>query len=172
MSIYVRCEICGRVYISTSHSACPWIERHGLEGVPGAEIQNPSGSKADVVNRDSADFEKVVTSGKDGGVQPIPAIKTGEELQGSDSILRAIEANTRKTKHAVRAFVLFLFYQLGFTTTGVFVYNIGNPNVYQCLVHQQQCEPNWGWQILGSVIIVIGMVVSSRVGWAEIRKSD
>ncbi len=92
-----------------------------------------------------------------------------------NSLLRVseqIEQNTRKTKHAVRAFVLFVFYQLGFTTTGIFLYNIGSPNFQQCLANQQQCEPIWGWQILGGVILVIGLIVSSIVGWSEIHKSD
>ena len=81
------------------------------------------------------------------------------------------EENTRKTKHAVRAFVLFLVYQLSFTTMAVFLWNLSLPNSTDC-IRYVACSGNLLLQILSVTLWLIGVVVSSKVGWAEIRKSD
>jgi hypothetical protein len=73
---------------------------------------------------------------------------------------------TNRTTRAVRAFVLFLFYQLtAITLSGIlYLISISFPN--------DQNEPNLFWGILALVVWIGGVFISSNVGWREIRKSD
>ena len=82
---------------------------------------------------------------------------------------------TNRTTHAVRAFVLFIFYQLTATTLAGFVYGLGlgiASASEQCQQYQENCEIN-GFFIFTSIVILLGgIVLSSMKGWEEIGKSE
>jgi hypothetical protein len=84
------------------------------------------------------------------------------EMANFEELIRA----TNRTTRAVRAFVLFLFYQLtAITLSGIlYLISISFPN--------DQNEPNLFWGILALVVWIGGVFISSNVGWREIRKSD
>ncbi len=84
------------------------------------------------------------------------------EIASLEELIRA----TNRTTRAVRAFVLFLFYQLtAITLSGIlYLISISFPN--------DQNEPNLFWGILALVVWIGGVFISSNVGWREIRKSD
>ena len=83
-----------------------------------------------------------------------------------------------RTTHAVRAFVLFLFYQLSSITVAVFFYlvagAIGNSNE-ECdstLRALGGCPPNAFFLFLAVVTWLGGIIYSSAIGWKEIEKSN
>jgi hypothetical protein len=84
------------------------------------------------------------------------------EIASLEELIRA----TNRTTRAVRAFVLFLFYQLtAITLSGIlYLISISFPN--------DQNEPNLFWGILALVVWIGGVFIGSNVGWREIRKSD
>jgi hypothetical protein len=69
-------------------------------------------------------------------------------------------AASNRTTHAIRAFVLFIFIQLGFTTVAAFSITLGF-----------SVNGAVGGVVFGFVFFVIGVIVSSSVGWKEIRMS-
>ena len=69
-------------------------------------------------------------------------------------------AASNRTTHAIRAFVLFIFLQLAFTTIAAFFIWLGF-SLYG----------GFGWAVFGFVIFTFGVIASSSVGWVEILKS-
>lgn len=87
-------------------------------------------------------------------------------------------AAANRTTHAVRAFVLFLFYQLSAITTAAVLYILailmGNQS-NECEPNLRQygaCEPQPFLLILALIVWISGVIYSSKVGWEEIRKSE
>ncbi len=89
-------------------------------------------------------------------------------------LLEQIAANTKKTKHAVRAFVRFLFIQLTFTTLAVPLYNMAfaGTNTVACALAEKSCEPNTYLVVAAGMVWLAGVYLSSQAGWSELRKSD
>jgi hypothetical protein len=83
-----------------------------------------------------------------------------------------------RTTHAVRAFVLFLFYQLMATTVAFALYLlagvVGNSNK-ECSNFSREvgnCAPNAFLLSIAFFIWIAGVLYSSSIGWQEIKKSD
>jgi hypothetical protein len=98
----------------------------------------------------------------------------GENFYNTEVIVVAVN----RTTHAVRAFVLFLFYQLSAITLALAVYFvasiIGNSNE-ECsnlLRSNGACSPNAFLLIVAFVVWIFGVVYSSKIGWEEIKKSE
>lgn len=95
----------------------------------------------------------------------------------SDDIHKFIQAQNRTT-HAVRAFVLFLFYQLTAITLAYVIYSFAQVQGNQSddcepLLRQfGACEPEPTLVFLALVIWIAGVVYSSQIGWREIQKSE
>ena len=102
-------------------------------------------------------------------------IPTDSELQvlikKQDETIRAIN----RTTHAVRAFVLFLFYQLFALTISGILYvvavAIGETNE-ACQNNPFGCNPNAFFIFLALAVWVAGVIYSSQKGWEEIEKSE
>jgi len=84
---------------------------------------------------------------------------------------KSIDASNRTT-HAVRALVRFLFIQLSFLTAAFLVWQIGLafPDRNTCSV--LGCEPYDIVLLVVVLLVVFGVVVSSIVGWDELRSSN
>jgi hypothetical protein len=77
-----------------------------------------------------------------------------------EELLKQAIAASNRTTFAVRAFVLFLFLQLTFTSiAAVFVW------------YGYSAYNGFGWVVVGLVIFALGVIVSSVVGWSEIGMS-
>ena len=77
-----------------------------------------------------------------------------------EELLKQAIAASNRTTLAVRAFVLFLFLQLTFTSiAAVFVW------------YGYSAYNGFGWVVVGLVIFALGVIVSSVVGWSEIGMS-
>ncbi len=104
----------------------------------------------------------------------ISARKSSKTLTDNEQLILA----ANRTTHAVRAFVLFLFYQLSAITIAFAVYVlagiVGNSNE-QCSDLAREygnCPPNEFLLFVAIVIWIVGVVYSSNIGWKEIRKSE
>jgi uncharacterized membrane protein YidH (DUF202 family) len=84
---------------------------------------------------------------------------------------KSIEASNRTT-HAVRALVRFLFIQLSFLTAAFVLWQIGLafPDEGSCSV--VGCEPYGFVSFFVAVLIILGVVISSAVGWKELSLSE
>lgn len=111
------------------------------------------------------------------------SVPLGTEVADSDlaprrdlslETLKEIAENTRQTKHAVRAFVRFLFIQLSFTTLAIPLYNLSlaEVNTAACMVSDRGCEPNPFLLVPAVILWLAGVLLSSQAGWSELRKSD
>lgn len=91
--------------------------------------------------------------------------KTIEEL-----LRENIQASNRTT-HAVRAFVLFLFVQLTFGTLawGLWQVGLASASTKDCGI--LPCAPDDGWSVVVTVIVALGVWISSQLGWNELAKS-
>ena len=104
--------------------------------------------------------------------QTIPADSELQVLiKKQDETIRAIN----RTTHAVRAFVLFLFYQLFALTISGILYvvavAIGETNE-ACQNNPFGCNPNAFFIFLALAVWVAGVIYSSQKGWEEIEKSE
>ena len=77
-----------------------------------------------------------------------------------EELLKQAIAASNRTTFAIRAFVLFLFLQLAFTTIAAFFIWYG-----------YTAYNGFGWVVFGIAIFVLGVIVSSTVGWSEIAMS-
>jgi hypothetical protein len=94
------------------------------------------------------------------------------EASKMESLLaESIEAANRTT-HAVRAFVRFLFIQLSFYTAAFLSWQVGLlfTDESNCTIYG--CTPHVFWYFLVALLIVLGVVFSSRAGWKELELSD
>lgn len=91
--------------------------------------------------------------------------KTIEEL-----LRENIQASNRTT-HAVRAFVLFLFVQLTFGTLawGLWQVGLASASTKDCGI--LPCAPDDGWSVVVTVLVALGVWISSQLGWNELAKS-
>jgi len=93
-------------------------------------------------------------------------------MQTSDDLLLEIIKASNRTTRAVRAFVLFLFIQLTFTTAALFLWNSGNQiDPSQCY-EEGICEPDGVTLWLAVIVWIIGVISSSLAGWTELSKSN
>ena len=81
-------------------------------------------------------------------------------MQTSDDLLREIVKASNRTTRAVRAFVRFFFIQL--TSIGVAF----------LLFQGGQATSSSFWMLIASAVWLVGLVVSLREGWRELRLSD
>jgi hypothetical protein len=103
-----------------------------------------------------------------------PDAAKGQPRDIPGELLQQIAENTSKTKHAVRAFVRFLFIQLTFTTLALPLYNLAfaETNAVACALTGKSCEPNTYLFIAAVLVWLTGTFLSSQAGWSELRKSD
>jgi len=96
------------------------------------------------------------------------------ELSENERLLLAVN----RTTHAIRALVLFLFYQLTAATAAFVIYLLAEivgrrrDACEQGLGYADACSPDSFLVLLALVIWVVGVIYSSNVGWTEIRKSN
>jgi len=105
--------------------------------------------------------------------EQIPSVEPVAQSENQD-IIAAID----RTTHAVRAFVLFLFYQLTALTLAYFIFllaeYIGNSNsdCSEQLRAYGACSPNLFLVFVAFLTWLFGVFYSSTIGWEEIRKSE
>lgn len=94
-------------------------------------------------------------------------------LTESEQLLLAVN----RTTHAIRALVLFLFYQLTAATAAFVVYLLAeavgrsSEACSQGLGYADACSPNSFLVVIALAIWIAGVIYSSNVGWSEIKKS-
>lgn len=98
---------------------------------------------------------------------------TPRKAVAGPATLDDVVAAQNRTTHAIRAFVRFLFIQLSAVTAGVLLLNFANQasTSYDC-VEYGSCGGSNALTILAVLVIFAGVIVSSNVGWAELRKSN
>jgi hypothetical protein len=97
----------------------------------------------------------------------------GRNLTDSELLLELVRASNRST-HAIRALVRFIFIQLSFITLAYILNSFANAFIdpEQCARYGDSCSPNGFFSFLSFVAIIAGIIISSRVGWAELKQSD
>ena len=150
---FKKCTGCEAV-IKSSIATCPNCESNHF--VYGVHEDNP---------------RSVVRMEKTGNTDEI------QMFESNSQIYKLLEKNieaTNRTTHAIRAFVRFLFLQLSFTTVAIFLYNwaTSSVNPLECVQSGDSCEPNAELILLAVVTWIIGVGLSSRIGWEELVKSD
>jgi len=153
MDIYdskmIRCQNCGREYNVTRLKKCP------ICAVAGATPQNPAAPSApDSSNQVSRQAAPVADSTLD--------------------FLQEVIYAQNRTTHAVRALVRFLFIQLSTITIAWFINTLAknSVNAYECQTQGTSCSPNGFLSIISVVVWIVGLIVSSNIGWKELNSSD
>lgn len=85
--------------------------------------------------------------------------------------VRAINRATR----AIRALVRFLLVQLLFTTGAVALVLIGELTAgdpVACTLYGEDCGGRTAFQVLAGLTFLVGVIISSRIAWAELALSD
>jgi hypothetical protein len=91
-----------------------------------------------------------------------------QAIAASDRTTAASDRTTR----AIRAFVLFLFIQLTFTSIAAFFFWIG-ASIFETASIWDFQQRAWAylWTALASIILFVGVLVSSILGWRELALS-
>lgn len=184
----VKCEFCGsksferfteeneqEIETSMARVTCPVCGREYRQDL----LENcPRCASAGVVTSDFDDDESIHSS-RSSSYQNRKTVKKAEKSSGDmDELLSQINEVRRavnRATHAIRSIVLFVLWQLSFTTiaavvyvTAVFVSNLRE----SCQENPFGCEPNAFLVFVALVIWVSGVIYSSRIAWDEIRKSN
>lgn len=168
--IVMACPNCNCTYFV--HGA-EIMKRDKKEKVERPDITSSAAISTQVSSLDSTrrnqKTEKTHTedSGTSGPVSTVAISKTGKTL---DDLILA----QNKTTHAVRAFVRFLFIQLTGITLAFFLWNLSLAfvNSNDCLQSGENCSGNAGLQFLAVGVWIVTVVLSSKAGWEELKKSE
>lgn len=93
------------------------------------------------------------------------------ETEMSKLLEEGIRASNRTT-HAIRALVRFIFIQLTFYTAAFLVWQIGLIFTDSDNCSLAGCTPHEFVYVITGGLIIIGIVLSSRVGWYELELSE
>ena len=170
-SAYKWCTKCGEQVLMNDVFECPACQGSSfthkkeslVESIPAASAATSQGSPAisskpkPVVAKEKSSF----------------TTESGDIAQLIQLQQESIRA-TNRTTHAIRAFVLFVFYQLAASTAAAFFYGIGlgiSSSSDECQ-YDGICEPNAFFIVVSALIFLGGVIFSSMKGWEEIGKSD
>ena len=120
--------------------------------------------------------EYIGTSTSWSRVDSTPSINTSSSSSKnaeSSGFEKLIEAQNRTT-HAVRAFVRFLFIQLSGFTAALVVWNwsMSFADQQRCYTSGTNCGGKTFLQIVAVLIWLVAIILSSRAGWSELKKSE
>ena len=171
-----KCTKCGYL-LNGLWDKCPQCAGTSFDHLPidSSEVsESPRdstvGNTSSRSTRDNPSPSKIVGSGKTSQTNLVNT-DLNDLIAKQEEAIRAIN----RTTHAVRAFVLFLFYQLtALTISGViyvFAVAVGESNE-ACKDSPFGCEPNAFLISLALIVWIAGVVYSSQRGWAEIEKSE
>ena len=168
---YKWCTKCGEQVVMNDVFECPVClgssfthKKESLEestpaaAVVASQSSNSTSSKPKQV----APKEKSTVSAESGDIAQL--------IQLQQESIRA----TNRTTHAIRALVLFIFYQLAASTAAAFFYGIGlgiSGSTDECQ-YDGKCDPNAFFIVVSALIFLGGVIFSSMKGWEEIGKSD
>ena len=82
---------------------------------------------------------------------------------------------TNRTTRAIRSIVRFFLVQLVFLTAAAILFVIGDLTVedtFECAAYGAECGGQPAMRLLAGIIALIGVVISSRIAWAELALSD
>jgi len=118
------------------------------------------------VNTPALNRQPQVRSGFQADAAPV-------NLSESELLSELIKASNRTT-HAIRALVRFIFIQLTFLTLAYILAGISDAFIdpEACAVYGDSCSPNSFFAFMSFASIIAGIIISSRVGWAELKESD
>ena len=144
----IKCATCGREYNSLRLKKCPAC----------AVSNQASTVVAEDVPRAQPQIQHQIPEEED------PIYEFLQEL---------INAQNRTT-HAVRALVRFFFIQLSALTIAGFFYSLANNsvNAYACTTQGTSCNPNGFFIFLAVAIWIVGIFISSSIGWKELSGSN
>jgi hypothetical protein len=94
--------------------------------------------------------------------------------QNNELMAEQIRATNRATR-AIRALVRFLLVQLLFITGAALLIFFGELAVgdsVECTLYGDECGARPVFQILAGLTFLVGVVLSSRIAWAELALSD
>ncbi len=168
---YKWCTKCGEQVVMNDVFECPVClgssfthKKESLEGsTPAAAVvTSQSSNSTSSKPKQVAPKEKSTVSAESGDIAQL--------IQLQQESIRA----TNRTTHAIRALVLFIFYQLAASTAAAFFYGIGlgiTSSSDECQ-NSGICEPNAFFIVVSALIFLGGVIFSSMKGWEEIGKSD
>ncbi len=95
------------------------------------------------------------------------------EMSQNELMIQSIHASNRTT-HAIRALVRFFMVQLSFITAAFFVNFLNQLTVdeYECSRWGDKCSPSDLGSLLVVAVLVVGVVISSKLAWAELEHSN
>ena len=99
-----------------------------------------------------------------------------ENMNASENeiALAQIRATNRATR-AIRALVRFLLVQLLFLTGAAVLFFLGELTVgdsVECTLYGDECGGRPVFQFLAGITVIVGVILSSRIAWAELALSD
>ena len=182
----VSCSSCN---IPFTNSAAKFCAICGAPAPGYSALQNPATSNAPAQKSAWPTAEEAAAAKAAPATTPAPATPTyqpqapvttgfqsatpGRNLSDSELLLELVRASNRST-HAIRALVRFIFIQLSFITLAYILNNFANSfiDAERCFDYGKDCSPNGFFSFLSFVALVTGIIISSRVGWAELKQSD
>jgi uncharacterized Zn finger protein (UPF0148 family) len=170
-STYKWCTKCGEQVVMNDVFECPVCQGSSFthkkesldESVPAASVANSQHSKAPAPKPKSEPLKQKSSLSSE-------SADIAQLIQLQQESIRA----TNRATHAIRAFVLFIFYQLAASTAAAFFYGIGLGIAGSSDECQNNgiCEPSSFFIVVSALIFLGGVIFSSMKGWEEIGKSD
>ena len=150
---WIVCEVCKEEEFRTAKSPCSYC--------------------AGTVSRADEEIQELIPGGNPVPVKENSKIVNRVPRAKAPATLDDVVAAQNRTTHAIRAFVRFLFIQLSATTFAYFIYAQGDSKASsrEC-VQYGSCNTAIIFYIAAALIWIIGVIISSNVGWSELAKSD
>lgn len=99
----------------------------------------------------------------------------GYMTEEQQRLLAAQIRAANRTTRAIRAIVRFFLVQLVFLTAAAILFVIGDLTVedtFECAAYGAECGGQPAMRLLAGIVALVGVVISSRVAWAELALSD
>lgn len=145
----IRCQNCGREYNVKRLKQCP------ICSVTGTKSEKPIPQSVPAPANDAT-----------------PRVSPAND--STLAFLQEVIYAQNRTTHAVRALVRFLFIQLASISIAWVISSLADKsvNVYECSRTGTSCNPNGFLSFVAVVVWIVGLFISSNIGWRELNASD
>jgi hypothetical protein len=182
MSEMIECKTCGIKWNIELAAECPSCANRNpsapvnqSKSITYYDLPDPAVEQA-APRSDNSDQLNAIYSNKapDVSSSMSPAVNSEVTLNDLADLLQASISASNRINHAIRALVRFFMVQLVFLTLAYFLNSMAQAGIdpYECTYSGDSCDANPVFSFLAFVAVVLGVVLSSRIAWAELEHSN
>lgn len=182
MSDMTECKTCGikwNMDLAIECPSCanknPTTATNQSESITYYDLPDAVPEKAALSHDNSVELNSLFANKAQGAASAnLATINKEVTLSDLADLLQASISASNRINHAIRALVRFFMVQLVFLTLAYFLNSVAEASInpYECTYSGDNCGANGFFAFLAFAAVVLGVVLSSRIAWAELEHSD